>query len=805
METIFNQLGIEVSKTPINSSTETINLLYIPNTDNSVRWVWPTHCKQPLFLKFYNTHSFKTKCYALLMKIIFTLKLQRLFFKQIKMYVLNKAHNQYNFKLSQQWAIFTGTVGPNNKALLYFINNEQEASFIKIATTKNAKQLLHKEHEILNRLQHCNVSTFSFPQLLNNGSSSLQITDVSVNAKRTNTFTNYHANALIELNELTAIESPLIELENWKAVKNSITALQNNTDERMPKGLIRKLNMLSNTLNENNSIEVCQAHGDFTPWNTYKSQDGLAIYDWELSDMFKPLGFDAFHFIIQNGILVEHKSWKEIKNDIDTQLQNGLFNSISKFGNTDADKYLKLYMLYNVSYYLSVYAHQPVWHTQVYWLINVWNEAISQMLQEVKEPRELLIMDTFDFLLNKKYATIKFPNAQPDTLSLNSDIDMCVDKALNKQLYQYFSKHPLVHGVNRVSKSFMATQQVFLGNGNILSIDLIWQLKRKALQILNVNDLLKNGYINHFGVKMLDVYDNARYIGLFYTLNNAPIPSKYSYYEELFATANTPIDNQIYPCFVNEKVDNKNLFQYLKQQKANKWLYGVINKLNYVLDTLITMFLHKGYVMTFSGVDGAGKSTVIENIKQKVEKQLRRRVVILRHRPSLLPILSTYVYGKHQAEFNASNKLPRTGNNNSFFSSLFRFAYYYCDYVFGQFYIYTKYVFRGYVVIYDRYYYDFMNDSKRSNIVLPRFISKIGFWFIIKPKYNFFLYANADTILQRKKELDRETINTLTKNYLSQFESLNKKANTARYISINNENLNDTLKKVFVGITQQAA
>ena len=113
-----------------------------------------------------------------------------------------------------------------------------------------------------------------------------------------------------------------------------------------------------------------------------------------------------------------------------------------------------------------------------------------------------------------------------------------------------------------------------------------------------------------------------------------------------------------------------------------------------------------------------------DEIRQKIEKQLRMPVVVLRHRPSILPIISAYTMGKEAAEQKAASTLPRQGKNNSTLSSLLRFAYYYTDYVLGQFYIQVKYVLRGKVVVYDRYYFDFINDSKRSNISLPNWFTK---------------------------------------------------------------------------------
>src|SRR5207249_356839 len=133
---------------------------------------------------------------------------------------------------------------------------------------------------------------------------------------------------------------------------------------------------------------------------------------------------------------------------------------------------------------------------------------------------------------------------------------------------------------------------------------------------------------------------------------------------------------------------------------------------------------------------------------------------------------------------------------NSTFSSLLRFGYYYIDYLIGQFIIQFKYVLRGYIVLYDRYYFDFINDGKRSNICLPPAFVKLWYIFLLKPKFNFFLYADEQTILNRKKELDKKTIGTLTANYLKLFSQLGKRSNTAKYIAIENIQLLNTLRTI---------
>lgn len=804
MENLFAQLGYTVSDNKESAEFEKIELSYINNPDGTIRWFWPSKINKPIFLKFYNISGIKSFLFSLVVKMVYILKLQSLVFKS-KIVYFKKMENAFsNFYIAENWAVFTGTVGPNNKSIIY-MEMEGFDSFMKVAFTESSKELIKREELILNRLYMSDLETFQVPEVLETDHNYLQITDISKSGKRDVKITDLHLNALIEMNEISSMKMRLKEIENWNKIKTDLSRLSQSNDLRMPKGLIKKMNLLVDQINDKDVIEVSLSHGDFTPWNMFSSSNQLFIYDWELADFFKPLGFDLFHFIFQQGILVERKSWSEIRSDLYSQINYKKFSQLSKFNDNDIDKYLKYYLIFNAVYYLDLYSKQASWHKQVYWFFNVWNEALSSFLGSNYSERELVIMDTFDYLLPKSYGAVKFPNMMPEKISVNSDIDLLIESVDKKDLCKFYDEHPLVLNYRISNKSFMSSLQLFTTDGNILNIDLIYKLKRKHIELLSTKKILKNTYTNSYGVKMLDVMDNARYIGMFYTLNGQSIPSRYQYYEEILCDSNSKLDLQVYPCYLYEKCDSKNLFEFLKSTPSNSYLKGFINKINYVLDSIRTVFFHQGTVITFSGVDGAGKSTVIENLKLKVEKQLRKRVVVLRHRPSILPILSSFVKGKNRAEQDAANNLPRQGNNNSFISSLFRFCYYYIDYLFGQFMIYIKYVAKGYVVIYDRYYFDFISDSKRSNIILPKFLLKFGYNFIIKPKFNFFLYANTDVILSRKKELDEKTIEVLTNDYLAQFKELEIHSNKSKYISINNENLQTTINTVFDNIVFPAA
>ena len=81
--------------------------------------------------------------------------------------------------------------------------------------------------------------------------------------------------------------------------------------------------------------------------------------------------------------------------------------------------------------------------------------------------------------------------------------------------------------------------------------------------------------------------------------------------------------------------------------------------------------------------------------------------------------------------------------------------YYYVDYVLGQFYVYTKANLKGHILLYDRYYFDYIVDSKRANIVLPSGFVKGLYRLVFKPDLNFLLFADPDVILARKQELSK--------------------------------------------------
>jgi thymidylate kinase len=776
---ILGKMGFKIAHT--SSKSDSLTLFYLNNPDGSVRWFWASHVSKPLFLRFYNASTWRAWCFLGAMKLVFALRLQRFIFKKIHLYV--EETDQKLFSLHTDWAVFTGTMGIQRKALAY---SETQNCFYKIALTSQSEWHLLNEHCALRFWEIKKPQSFEVPKLLGKKEKILQTEAVGRQAKRINRFMPVHLRTLQEIQTQTLRTMQASEIPVYQHTKSDLRLLNCSKDERLPKGIVRKLTVLMSYIRPDTLIETCLSHSDFTPWNMYTDKQKIYIYDWELTNPCMPIGYDAFHFIVQQGILVERKSWKEIYKEINEKLG-------TKY---DIKRYLRYYILFNTVYYLQQYEQQKVWHEQIYWLLEVWNDALSMLLKQEMKHRALLAMDIFDFLRREKYALLKSKYESPEDIDDYTDIDLCIDKKTAQKLLAYLRKHNLVKKVRILHKSFMYNVMLFLEDGDVLSVDCIWQFKRKAQYMLSAEEMLENATTNRYGIKQPLPLHEARYIGLFYSLNHAPIPAHYKSCLHSMQKSDSLLDIHLFQ-YAQEMPQALPAIQRIVRKNAeNQGFSKLKNIFYYFVDTLKELLHTRGLMITFSGVDGAGKSTVIEKMVHILNKKLRKKVVVLRHRSSILPILSAWTKGKIQAEKEATEKMPRQGTNQNIMSSLLRFGYYYTDYFLGQFYVYGKYILRGYTVVYDRYYFDFIHDSKRSNITLPPCFTKFWYRFLIKPDINFFLYAQPETILERKQELDLPTIQKLNEDYLMLFESLRKNKHKKRYFSIENIELKKTLSDI---------
>lgn len=786
---------------------------FINNPDKTIRWIYPSNLQKATFLNFYNTSGFKAKVLSFLFKTAFTLKLKKLIRSgSFRIYYNDslKIESVIERIPHDNYSLFTGTVGPNRKFVVEINSNGLSTHFVKWAISNGSQKLVSKELTNISKIRQIGMNYMEVPKCISTVDDYIFIYENIKPSQKiisSNALTDIHFKALSELYEKTLTYN-LSGITTFREhLITTIYSLKPDARIADSENMIELLRKSLDLLDFDSPIPCSLAHFDFTPWNMYATSDKLYVYDWELSDKLATILFDVFHYIFQKNILIERNDLYKIKKEISYAIENPIIKDLINRYNINIELCYKAYLLYTISYYLKIYGQQKDLHQQVKWLIDVWYKALEEIVIKKGNgsQRKNFIENLFTFLNKYNYALMKFSEGSILELNDSSDLDLLINEGDLNSILLYLKETGPVKKVHIVKKTFMSTVRLFFEDGSFLSIDLLYAFKRKEKTILSAAAILNESIKTDQGIKVPQKHHDFEYILLFYQLNGSDVPAKYITYFNSFS-----IQDKTYilaylrkkyklSAYVAEEIFTySNIIRYkitevVNSKSENNGLSYFNSLLNYLKDILMDIISNKGIIITVSGVDGAGKSTIIGDLKDSLKNKFRRKVVVLRHRPSILPILSAWKYGKEKAESMATERLPRQGTNGSSISSVLRFTYYYTDYFFGQIYVYMKYVLRGYVVIYDRYYFDFIGDSKRSNLKVNTKLVTWLYAFICKPKLNVLLYASPELILKRKLELSEEDIKTLTNDYLFLFDKLALANKSSKYISINNIKRDDTL------------
>lgn len=160
-----------------------------------------------------------------------------------------------------------------------------------------------------------------------------------------------------------------------------------------------------------------------------------------------------------------------------------------------------------------------------------------------------------------------------------------------------------------------------------------------------------------------------------------------------------------------------------------------------------------GYVIVIEGTDGSGKSTIINAITPWLNEGFHNSVVYNHLRPHWLPDVAV-LFGKRDADVKVEIvNNPHAGTSSGFVGSLVRWLYYMHDYTWGYLVkVWSRIRIRSYVYIFDRYYYDYYIDPRRSSTNLPHRILQFGEFFIPKPDIILCLGGDPEKIYARKPE-----------------------------------------------------
>jgi hypothetical protein len=109
----------------------------------------------------------------------------------------------------------------------------------------------------------------------------------------------------------------------------------------------------------------------------------------------------------------------------------------------------------------------------------------------------------------------------------------------------------------------MQTVRIVTLQNEILNLDLIHQVKWKHMQIMDISKIMENRRKNRFGVYKVSEKDTARFIDLFYSLNDAEIPETYEKFVSEHLKSNKITDRELTIKTLKMKNYNKG-FSYFK-------------------------------------------------------------------------------------------------------------------------------------------------------------------------------------------------------------------------------------------------
>lgn len=209
-------------------------------------------------------------------------------------------------------------------------------------------------------------------------------------------------------------------------------------------------------------------------------------------------------------------------------------------------------------------------------------------------------------------------------------------------------------------------------------------------------------------------------------------------------------------------------------------------------------FWHNKFIAV-EAPDGTGKTTFIDNFIVKIAYYFVADIdksKIYHFRPTILPNLGAVGEKvgamKQDVDFTNPHRAKPVGR----FSSFVRMCYYWVDYIVGMPIILRKNAQFDKITIFDRYIYDFLVDPRRSRINLPYWVRKVFAKLVKSPSLVFVLKTDADTIYNRKQELEKDEI----KRQLKEFDKLSDLNNNVYFLDASKtpDEIADEAIKIFI-------
>nr|MBP7527636.1 hypothetical protein [Syntrophorhabdaceae bacterium] len=208
-------------------------------------------------------------------------------------------------------ALFTGTPGYLRKPTIQIMDASGSIlGYCKMAENSQTRVVVENEANAIKLLTGLDLGDTIVPNIIFSGETSDGIAVLIESTQKKHLSSaplspeTIHSDFLVRLFEETKTELRFREAPVYQEIMDRISGLDGYAEEGLLLDIVDALEW-SSAVVDSAKIPLCFAHRDFTPWNTFLAEEHLYVFDWEFGRRnWAPL-CDAFHFVLQKGILVD--------------------------------------------------------------------------------------------------------------------------------------------------------------------------------------------------------------------------------------------------------------------------------------------------------------------------------------------------------------------------------------------------------------------------------------------------------------------------------------------------------------------
>lgn len=219
------------------------------------------------------------------------------------------------------FAVFGGTPSVHQKATIQLSRHGKIEAYAKVSESPAVVALFEHEQALLDTLQAKGVQNIprciDCKELPEGGTIFVQSTVKTKHSSVLHEWTALHDDFLNNLHTRTAFTMPF-ENSDYANMLADLEQILTRVPDEYRKAISQAMADVRTTWGEE-EVTFSAYHADFTPWNMFVENDKLFVFDWEYGRLSYPAMLDRYHFHIQQGIHVYHRSAEEIYDQISAE------------------------------------------------------------------------------------------------------------------------------------------------------------------------------------------------------------------------------------------------------------------------------------------------------------------------------------------------------------------------------------------------------------------------------------------------------------------------------------------------------